>query len=358
MFTLTLLCSLHLAAQSSDSNLNDNIRSTDIPDSNLHYQNDSLPVMDFSESNLHDLNDSLPVMDFPESNFHHPNDSLPVMDSINSNPLELKDSIPVTDTLSKERMDSVLREMKLLLESLSEPKSFFTFETSVGNRNYSLHNNIFNAQQSTTNIFTLVPTASYVHKSGFGLSAAAYLTWESAPQFFQYALSPSYDHFGKKFGYGVSYTHYFTEDDLEYNTTPIKREIYSYINTKKGWLRPGIAAGWATGNYREITRFDTTILGVKRTLIDTSTVELSGITLMASVMHPFSWDNIFTKRDNFSLIPQLSIIAGTENYQTNSQGRLITQTPQRRYVRRYNTDNDEKSGFGIQSFAFSQSHLL
>ncbi len=275
--------------------------------------------------------------------------------TVDSSLQELNDSMPVTDTLSKERMDSILKDMKLLLESLSEPKSFFTFETSVGNRNFSLHNNSFNAQQLTTNKFTLVPAASYVHKSGFGASAAAYVTWESSPQFFQYALSPSYDHFGKKLGYGVSYTYYITKDDLEFYTTPINHEIYAYINTKKGWLRPRLAAGWASGNYREITRFDTTILGIKRTFIDTSTVDLNGITLMASVMHEFSWDKIFTKRDNISVSPQISVVAGTENYQTNRQGKLITQALDRRFVRRYNISNEERSGFGLDSFAFSLS---
>ena len=44
--------------------------------------------------------------------------------------------------------------------------------------------------------------------------------------------------------------------------------------------------GWmGFGNFREISRFDTTILGIKRTIIDTSTVNLSGITLMVSLTH-------------------------------------------------------------------------
>ena len=268
--------------------------------------------------------------------------------------IELNDSTSLPgDTLTQEAKDSLLREVRFILDALNEPRSFFTFETSIGNRNFSLHNNSFNAQQLTTNKFTLVPSASYIHKSGFGASAAAYMTWEQQPQFFQYALSPSYDHFGKKFAYGISYTYYITKDDLEFYTTPINHEFYGYINSKKGWLRPRLAAGWAKGNYREITRFDTTIFGIRRTIIDTSTVDLGGFTLMASVMHEFSWYKIFGKYDNISLMPQVSVVAGTENYETNSQGKLITQTLDRRFVRRYNLNEEEKSGFRFDSFAFS-----
>jgi len=274
-----------------------------------------------------------------------------VSDTVN---ISLNDSIPpAADTLSQERKDSLLKEVRYILDILNEPRSFFTFETSIGNRNFSLHNNIFNAKQMSTNKFTMVPNASYIHKSGFGASVAAYMTWEQQPRFFQYAISPSYDHFGKKFGYGLSYTYYITRDDLEFYTTPIKHEFYGYINSKKGWLRPRLAAGWATGSYREVSRFDTTIYGIRRTIIDTSTIDINGFTLMASLMHEFSWDKIFSSKDNISLIPQFSAIAGTENYSTYSQGKLITQTTDRRFVRRYKVNEEDKSGFRLNSFAFS-----
>jgi hypothetical protein len=283
------------------------------------------------------------------------NDSIPsASDTLIEADITFIDSIPATaDTLTQAMKDSLLKEARYILEALSEPHSFFTFETSIGNRNFSLHNNSFNALQLTTDKFTLVPTATYVHKSGFGASAAAYMTWDKNPQFFQYALSPSYDHFGKKFGYGVSYTYYMTRDDLEFYSTPIKHEFYGYINSKKGWLRPRLAAGWATGDFREITRFDTTILGIKRTIIDTSTVKLSGLTLMVSLTHDFNWYNIFSKVDNISLVPQISAIAGTENYETVRQGKFITHVLDRRIVRRYSRSEEDNSGFRLNSFAFS-----
>ena len=268
--------------------------------------------------------------------------------------ISLKDStVALPDSLSQEAKDSLMKEVRYLLDILNTPRSFFSFETSIGNRNFSLHNNSFNAQQLSTNKFTLVPTASYIHKSGLGISAAAYMTWEQQPQFFQYAFSPSYDHFGKKFGYGISYTYYITRDDLEFYTTPIKHEFYSYFNSKKGWVRPGFAAGWAAGSFREISRFDTTINGIKRTIIDTSMVDFNGFTLMASLSHVFSWDKIFGKNDNISLVPQFSVIAGTENYSTNSQGKLIIQGLNRRFVKTYRRTDEEHSGFRLNSVAFS-----
>ena len=74
---------------------------------------------------------------------------------------------------------------------------------------------------------------------------------------------------------------------------------------------------------------------------------------MASITHEFSWDNIFSKVDNISLVPQLSVVAGTANYETVRQGKLITQALDRRIVRRYKRNLEDKSGFRLNSFAFS-----
>jgi hypothetical protein len=284
-------------------------------------------------------------------------DSLPLLpgDTLSQQTIALSDSLPLLpgDTLSQQAKDSLLKDVKYLLDLLNEPRSFFTFETSIGNRIYSLHNNIINARQLSTNKFTLVPSVSYIHKSGLGFSAAAYLTWEARPQFFQYALSPSWDHFGKKFGYGVSYAYYITRDDLEFYTTPIKNEVYGYFSTRKGWLRPRISSGWASGSYREITKFDTVILGMHRRIIDTSTVHIQDFSIMFSVLHEFSWNHIFSRKDNITLMPEISAVAGAQHLESENKGKLVTKTRLRRFVRKYDMHGTENTGLYMESLAFS-----
>lgn len=267
-------------------------------------------------------------------------------------PVKHSDSSATLDT-SLIDMD-LLREVKALLDSVDLSSSFFSLSVGVGNRLFSLRNNSFNIQQATTNRISITPTASYFHKTGLNISGTAFMTFEeSSPQFYQYALSPGYDYMkGRNTAFGVSYTHYFTKDDLSFYATPFQNEVYGYITTRKGWLRPGFSVGWAKGSYRDIEQLDTVILGIPRSLTDTADVTLQDFSMVGSVSHLFKWDDVFTKRDNLSIVPQFAIAAGMQQYDTEGKGRFSVQK-RRLLSKRYKYSSSENTGLSIQSLSMS-----
>jgi hypothetical protein len=252
--------------------------------------------------------------------------------------------------------DSLLREIRELVAGLDMRQSMFSVSMGVGNRLYSMRNDGFNAQQVSLNQFAITPMLSYVHKTGLGISAMAYVNiGDGKLTPYQYALSPSYDRMGKgSLAYGLSYTHYFTRDDLDFYATPLRDELYGYIYHKKSWLEPGLSVGWAGGNYREVHTLDTVILGVRRHIVDTATVKLQDITLMASLSHSFDWDDVLKKGDGISIEPRLLLIAGSTNMQQESRIKILSGRNLQR-VRFRNRSMTGSSGLQVQSLAFSLS---
>ncbi len=264
------------------------------------------------------------------------------------------------DSISQEISDSIfldkalLEDLKSMLDSMSRKISFFSVSVGAGYRLFSVKNNNFNAQQAINRI-ALTPSVFYFHKSGFGINAIAYLSSpEDRPEFYQYAFTPSYDYLGgKKISFGISYSYYLKEKDLRQYATPFNHELFVYIQTRKGWLRTGISAGWGTGSYSEISQADTLIFNIPRRLTDTTNIGLQDFSLTALVSHPFEWDEIFSSNDGISFIPQLMLVAGSQQYDIDSRKRLISNRKYRIVNRIYNSASTENTGFRIQSAAFA-----
>jgi hypothetical protein len=258
-------------------------------------------------------------------------------------------------SLSSISNDSMLQAIRDLVKDLDVKQSMFSISMGVGNRLYSMRNDGFNAQQTTQNQFALTPMLSYIHKTGLGLTGMAYAKiGDGSLTPYQYALSPSYDRTGRgKLAYGISYTHYFVRDDLDFYATPLKDEVYGYIHTRKTWLEPGLAIGWAGGSYRQIQTLDTTILGIPRHITDTALVHLEDFTFIASLAHEFSFDDVLFKGDGISIDPRLSLVAGSTDYTYDfkrtvlSYRKLLTRTRIRSGTKAGN------SGVQFQSAGFS-----
>jgi hypothetical protein len=258
------------------------------------------------------------------------------------------DSLSTSDSLLI--AEAFMKDLRALMDSLGVNTSFFMAGIGVGNRLFSLRNNNFNAQQVTTNKFSFTPSASYYHKSGLGINATTFITADSGSlQFYQHAISPGYDYMkGKYLTYGISYTRYFTKDDVSFYTTPFKNEFFGYILGRKGWIRPGFSVGWANGNYRETIQFDTVIFGIPRVILDTTNVKLQDFSMVASVSHVFDWDDILTGGDNLSIVPQIALGAGAQRFDTDSKGKLML-GKKGRITRRYNHSSVDNTGFRFQA---------
>jgi hypothetical protein len=263
------------------------------------------------------------------------------------------DSLASIDSLLTD--EALLAEIRNLLDSMGIRRSFFSVDLGVGNRLFSLRNNTFNAQQVAENRISLTPSVSYFHKSGLGFSATAFMSvFDGKASFFQYAFSPTYDYLlNRKFSFGLSYAYYLTRDDLTFYATPFKHEIYGYVRGRKGWLRPGFSAGWATGSYKVIRQLDTVIFGIPRRITDTSSVGLKDLALSFSAAHYFEWEDLFKKGDGLTVVPMAMMTVGAQTYDTRAKTTIYSGRLYRYVSRRYNTTSFENTGLRFQSVSMA-----
>ena len=269
------------------------------------------------------------------------------------------DSASTYSDISSFKNDSLLAELRSLLDSMNKPVSFFSFYTSVSNRLYSTKNNAFNAQQYSNSNMAVSPSISYYHKTGLGISATSYLsTVDGKFSLYQTALSPSFDKINKKIMYGVSYSYYIKK--MSAVSTPYQHEVYAYVQGRKKWLRPSLAFGWAKGEYKDISVIPIKLNGNYRWISDTSKVTLNDLSLIAGLSHSFVFDHIFTKKDALTFVPQLNVIGGMQSYGIKSTMK-IPERPEReidddriRKIYRLRTnENSTTSQVSLQTIALS-----
>ncbi len=279
---------------------------------------------------------------------------------------QVKERTVDTSALMKEftdlKGDSLLSELRSMMDSMSKPSSFFSVNTSVSNKLFSTNNNALNSQQANTNVLAFIPTVSYFNKSGVGLSVASYMrNVDGKFSLYQTAITPSYDKIEKKIMYGISYTHYLKTNKVSSSTTPstpYNNDVYTYIQGRKTWLKPSLALGWAGGGYEDVSTIPIKRNGNYYWIRDTATVKLNDLTLIAGVSHSFNFSDVFSKGDGVSLMPQLSITGGQQNFTTVHkvplQGiidRQIELERLQKLVRSYNSSSSSKPS--LQSIGLS-----
>lgn len=276
----------------------------------------------------------------------------------------LKAQVPRIDTSALKanivamQNDSLMQELRSLLDSSSQAESFLSINLSASNSLFSVKNSAFNAQQSNSEVMAILPSVSYFHKSGFGFSATGYArNIDGTPSLYQFALSPSYDHIGKSMVYGVSYTYYSKNKDFLDVVTPYDNELYSYIQARKIWLRPSLSLGWAKGKYQDVS-----VVQIKRSgdyywMIDTSNVTINDFSVSGAISHSFSFKDVIIKNDMFSIVPHLSLIGGIQGYSTFSKSKVLGEGLKEKELdrirKRYNISTNHLSSFTLQTAAFS-----
>ena len=261
--------------------------------------------------------------------------------------------------------DSLMSELKSLLGSMYKPESFFSANLAYSNRLFSTKNNALNAQQTRTGQAALLPSVSYFHKTGFGLTTTGFMrTVDGKPNFYQLAVSPSYDFIGKKLIAGISYTNYIKTATNSILTTPFTHEVYAYAQLRKSVVRPFLALGWASGNYQDVSTIPLRIRGENIFVLDTSKVQLNDFSTIAGVSHTFTLQKIFAKDDMLTFVPSLNLIAELQNYKTTPQSigvmKDLDEDPEDddaididRIRKRFNLNPKTLSKFSFQTLAFS-----
>ena len=268
------------------------------------------------------------------------------------------DTMALKAELYSMKNDSLINELRSMLDSAGRNQSFFSLNLSASNRLFSTKNNAFNSQQSNAGVIAIVPSVSYFHKSGFGLSATGFVRGiDATPSLYQMAISPSYDHIGEKAMYGISYTYYNKNAQLSTSVTPYDHEVYTYVQHRKSWLRPALALGWAEGQYQDVSTIPIKLNGNYFWIKDTSNVMINDFSLSASISHPFSFSDLLGKSDMLMIAPQLSLIGGMQSYSTVSRstvlGTRMREIELERIRKLYNVSSTEISSFTLQTAAFS-----
>jgi len=229
-----------------------------------------------------------------------------------------------TNPSDKQIMDSLLQndELLKLISGLDRRASYFRINIGAGNKLYSNPDNAAESLQSSNQLI-ISPTVAYYHKSGLGISFSGYLLKENnKTDFYQYSLSPFYNHTkGKVADAALSYTHYFEKDIYSSSTSPIQNDFFGTLIFKKPWFKPGVSVGYSFGTYHEIINIDTIVRIANQRLhikyIDTTTIKLSSFSVIGTVEHSFGFYKIFSKKDGLAFTPRFSFITGINSYQVS-----------------------------------------
>jgi hypothetical protein len=222
-------------------------------------------------------------------------------------------------------MDSLLKDFDNYLDSISKPRSFFSFNLGIGNGYFSFENKntvyLTNAQR-----LIVTPSAGYYHKSGIGITTTGYLLLDPQnSQFYQFSVTPSYDFIGnRKVGFGFAYTRYFEKDSLPFYTTPIGNELFGYFTYKKLWLRPTISICYGWGSNTEYLQKQTFIWRERLQRYDRGFIyvkneeSVKDFATILSLKHDFDFYRLFVRQDAFTITPVFLFTAATQSFGFNT----------------------------------------
>jgi len=208
-------------------------------------------------------------------------------------------------------MDSILSPHNYFLMSLSVAKGYYNFESKDG------------SSIQTSKKLTYSPLIGYYHKSGLGLTATGYIVNdEKNANLYQVSVAPSFDYIqDKRLVTGISFTKYFTRDNLPFYTTPLQNELYAYFTYRKTWIRPTLAMSYGWGSRKDYSQRELLIQDLRlrrRGFIYINSEEsINDFSIMGSVRHDFYWLDVFTYNDHIRLTPQITFTSGTQKFGFN-----------------------------------------
>lgn len=252
-------------------------------------------------------------------------------------------------------LDSMLKQdvfFKMLTEA-QKPSSFATLSVTAGNSYFSAYNRRINSSQLESYL-VITPSAGYFHKSGLGLSVAAFhVNNKTQPGFYQFSISPSFQWAGSDdFSATVNYTRFFRRNGYEALATPLQHELFGSIFLKKPWIQPGIALSYSKGSSTTYQKIDTVLNNIRRMFTDTLYSKSSNFAFSAFIQHSIEFYQVLHKNDALSFLPQLSLNAGSNSYAETHENPFFTKLKSRPRFKNVGS-LQQNSSFGIQSVSFS-----
>ena len=203
-----------------------------------------------------------------------------------------QDSIPFNIDSLEQELDEFLS-----LYKKGGEQSYFQLSLGFSNTQYSVSNLALNAQQLKRGV-ALLPTLTYVHKSGLSLGYNPFFLLSGKdPGITQHGLTSGYEFSkGKAFDFGIYYTRFFTSAQRKQYASPYKNDVYAFAEYNKWKVQPSLALGYSTGSLRETSRTDSSITinrplrpdtTIKFSVYDTLNMKLRDFTVTASLRHQF-----------------------------------------------------------------------
>jgi hypothetical protein len=210
--------------------------------------------------------------------------------------------------------DSLMKDLSAFIDSLSRPKTLLAREMGVGNGFFTTKSATA-ATGYTTRTF-LNPSVSYLHKSGFGISAAAYATEDQGMwTIYQGAITPSFDIGRRNWAAGITYTRYINKDSISFGVSPLRNDVYIYGVFKKFWLEPGLAFDWTFDTYQLDSIVEDNLIQTGPSLQTlTSNIHAHVFAGIFTLQHDFEWFGLVNRNDHFAFAPTLIALADAANY--------------------------------------------
>lgn len=247
-----------------------------------------------------------------------------------------------------------------LSKDSSGEKSSFLISIGMGNGVFSKKNNSLNADQESLNKIFYTTTADYYHKSGLGLTLNSFfIPISGSMRFYQADVTPSYFFENEKIYTGVSYTRFFAAKNATIAANPFKNGISGSFKWLKSWIRPSLQLQYSNGNSKEVfdTSFTVNLPAPPRVvhIVDNISSKINDFTVSFSGDHKFNFDRLFSKNDELSFVPAISLNAGaSRSSRTNTANISFTRKRKQALAntKRSKTGNDRQP-FALQSIALS-----
>ena len=221
-------------------------------------------------------------------------------------------------------MDSLMRDFDSYLDSVTATKSIFFVSMSAGTGVFSFEQGNSTFLNSEKKLI-LSPSIAYYHKSGLGISATGYMiNQDKGLNFYQYVFTPSFDIINRNFSTGISFSRYISEDSLDFYTTPIQNEIFTYFSYKKWWLRPSINVSYGWGNSVEYEERKLLIQKGRSKkdrqipIVVRNEESVNDLSVTLSIRKDFNWYDVLSTNDNISFTPVIMFNSGTQNFGFNT----------------------------------------
>ena len=240
--------------------------------------------------------------------------------------------------------EELFNELDILLDSLTEPRSFGLFNIAAGYNYFS-----FESKESlliqTRKRLTYLPSLSYFFKNGLGISGSSIIVNDGQKvNPYQFNVTGSYDYIkNNKFFTGISLTHFFTKDSLPFYTSPLKNVLYSYFTYRGFWLKPSVSVSYGWGSrsaYEEREEYITSLRLTANGFTRVNTREsVNDFNVINSIRHDFYWLDVFGKRDYIRVTPQVVFISGTQKFGFNQTSSTYAVLPRSGINVLYSSDN-------------------